>query len=139
MATAYDSDLREAQALGLEVLDDPSPVEVRRAIEKGAAGVIDARELDTSLAPALAALRAGLTVVPRRRSRQVVRPALTHRERQVLALVCEGRTNAEIGRSLFLAESTVKCHLSTAFSKLGVASRREAAALARELSLELAA
>jgi DNA-binding NarL/FixJ family response regulator len=137
MIRSESSDLAEATALGLTVLDDPSPVAVRRAIENGAAGVLAADDLDVTLGPALAALRAGLCVVPRARARQVVRPALTHRERQVLGLVCEGRTNAEIGRALFLAESTVKCHLSTAFAKLGVVSRREAAAVARELSLEL--
>jgi DNA-binding NarL/FixJ family response regulator len=91
--------------------------------------------LGTTLGPALAAVRAGLTVVPRDHARQVVRPALSHRERQVLALMSEGRTNGEIARALILAESTVKCHVSTAYSKLGVASRREAAALAAELGI----
>jgi DNA-binding NarL/FixJ family response regulator len=40
-----------------------------------------------------------------------------------------GMTNAEIAAKLFLAESTVKSHLSSAFAKLGVASRSEAAAV----------
>jgi hypothetical protein len=43
--------------------------------------------------------------------------------------VVEGCTNSEIGARLFLAESTVKSHLATAFSKLGVRSRRDAAAM----------
>ena len=43
--------------------------------------------------------------------------------------VAAGLTNSEIAESLFLSESTVKSHLSSAFAKLGVRSRREAAAL----------
>ena len=59
-------------------------------------------------------------------------PSLTPRERQVLGSVVTGRTNAQIADQLGLAESTVKSHLSSAFAKLGVASRAEAAALIRD-------
>ena len=127
--------LAEAERLGVVVLDNPRAVDVRRALEEGARGVVARGELATTLAPALAAVRAGLTVVPRGHARQVVPPALSHRERQVLSLMAEGRTNGEIARALILAESTVKCHVSTAYAKLGVVSRREASALATELGL----
>jgi DNA-binding NarL/FixJ family response regulator len=53
----------------------------------------------------------------------------SHRERQVLALLVRGLGNRQIASHLFLAESTVKSHLSSAFQKLGVRSRKEAAAL----------
>ena len=53
--------------------------------------------------------------------------ALTTREKETLALSSRGLTNAQIALKLFLAESTVKSHLSSAFSKLGVSSRYEAA------------
>ena len=44
-------------------------------------------------------------------------------------MVVAGMSNKAIAGELFLAESTVKCHLSSAFSKLGVRSRNEAADL----------
>ena len=56
-------------------------------------------------------------------------PALSHRERQALGLALAGLTNAQIARTVFIAESTVKSHLSSAFRRLGVHSRREAVAL----------
>jgi ATP/maltotriose-dependent transcriptional regulator MalT len=48
---------------------------------------------------------------------------LSSREREVYALLCEGLSNAEIGRRLFIAESTVKVHVHHVFDKLGVRSR----------------
>jgi DNA-binding NarL/FixJ family response regulator len=52
---------------------------------------------------------------------------LTDRERQVLELVVTGKTNREIGAALGISEKTVEKHLASVFSKLGVASRVEAA------------
>jgi DNA-binding NarL/FixJ family response regulator len=49
--------------------------------------------------------------------------ALTEREKQVVALLSEGLKNQEIARRLFISESTVRHHLSSIFSKLGVKSR----------------
>lgn len=54
------------------------------------------------------------------------RPHLSERETAVLRLVAEGCTNAEIGRRLFIGESTVKTHLLRAFAKLGVTDRTAA-------------
>ncbi|HEV8044021.1 MAG TPA: response regulator transcription factor [Rubrobacter sp.] len=56
---------------------------------------------------------------------------LSGRQRQILELVAEGFTNAEIAGHLYLVESTVKQHLSAAYKALGVRDRREAAALSR--------
>src|SRR3954447_4277092 len=64
----------------------------------------------------------------------VLTTALLHREKQVLALVAMGYTNGEVAAKLCLAESTVKTHLSSCFDKLGVRSRREAAALVADES-----
>jgi DNA-binding NarL/FixJ family response regulator len=57
------------------------------------------------------------------------RPVLSIREKQVVGLVAMGLMNIEIAERLFLAESTVKSHLSSAFAKLGVRSRHEAVEL----------
>lgn len=50
---------------------------------------------------------------------------LTPQELQIALLVSQGRTNADIGRAMFLSTRTVKFHLSRAYRKLGVASRTE--------------
>jgi DNA-binding CsgD family transcriptional regulator len=57
------------------------------------------------------------------------RVALSHREREVLRLAVTGRTNSEIASTLFLAESTVKSHLSSAYRKLGAGGRNDAASM----------
>ena len=58
---------------------------------------------------------------------------LTRREREVLALVAEGRTNRQIGEALFISAKTASVHMSNILAKLGVANRTEAAAVARDV------
>jgi DNA-binding NarL/FixJ family response regulator len=58
---------------------------------------------------------------------------LTQRELDVLRLVAEGKTNAEIGQSLFISVGTVKVHVERIIDKLGVSDRTQAAVRAIEL------
>jgi len=66
-------------------------------------------------------------VPPDEFSSPVPTPALTAREMQVLASLMLGKTNREIGRELFIAESTVKTYVTSIFLKFGVSTRVEAA------------
>jgi DNA-binding NarL/FixJ family response regulator len=115
--TTYETDrdiLRavEAGAAGY-LLKDVTPGELAGAVRAAARG-------ETVLAPSVAA-----RLVDRFRARPES-PRLSERETAVLRLVAEGCTNAEIGRRLFIGESTVKTHLLRAFGKLGVADRTAA-------------
>jgi DNA-binding NarL/FixJ family response regulator len=60
---------------------------------------------------------------------------LTPRERQVLALLAEGRTNKQIAEALTISSGTVRLHVSNILSKLGVSNRTEAARLALQHNL----
>ncbi|WP_228984875.1 response regulator transcription factor, partial [Streptomyces sp. DH12] len=61
-----------------------------------------------------------------------VLPGLTEREREILELIGEGLTNRQIGQRLYLAEKTVKNHISRLLAKLGVERRIQAAVIATE-------
>jgi DNA-binding NarL/FixJ family response regulator len=102
---------------------------LRRALSAGASGLVVDTEIDSALVAAVRAVAANQTCVPRALQIAVDKPTLSHREREVLKLAVSGRTNGEIAAALCLAESTVKSHLSAAFHRLGVRSRREAATL----------
>jgi DNA-binding NarL/FixJ family response regulator len=62
-------------------------------------------------------------------------PELTEREREILALLAQGHTNAEIAQRLVLSLKTVRNHLSNVFSKLQVADRAQAIIRAHEAGL----
>jgi DNA-binding NarL/FixJ family response regulator len=114
--TTYETDrdiLRaiEAGASGY-LLKDASPAELADAVRAAARG-------ETVLAPSVAS-----TLV--RQVRAPSPPVLSAREVEVLRLVARGRTNAEIGKELFISEATVKTHLLRAFNKLDVADRTAA-------------
>ena len=81
---------------------------------------------------ALALLRPHLAEMVARRRDPALASGLTERQVELLGLVAEGRTNAEIAQTLFLSPHTVRTHLSNIFERLGVTTR--AAAVARVFS-----
>ena len=111
------------------LLKDAAPAEVEaaiRAVHRGE-GLLDPAVTATVLA-------------------EVSRPAettdtdagfasLTRREREVLALLGRGMTNATIARELFVAEKTVKTHVSSILAKLRLSDRTQAALYAARLGL----
>jgi len=60
---------------------------------------------------------------------------LTEREREILALVAQGASNRQVAERLYLTEGTVKNHMSSILSKLGVRDRTQAVLKAKELGL----
>lgn len=121
IVTNYDTDADilnavEAGASGY-LLKDAPPSELIAAAHAAASGA-------SALSPAVAH-----RLVTRQNS---VGGSLSAREIEVLVLVAAGKSNREIGRTLFLSEATVKSHLSHIFTKLGVSSRTRAVAAARE-------
>lgn len=120
--------LREAQpeAPVVIVCNEVRPGELRGALAAGVNGIVLEEHLSATLGACIEAVRAGQVCVPRRHAPQIEPATLSAREKQILGLVVMGYMNSEIASQLFVAESTVKSHLSSAFSKLGVRSRNEA-------------
>src|SRR5215210_4867664 len=77
----------------------------------------------------------GFFSVPQPTALALAFPELTDREREVLDLIAQGLSNAEISRRLFLSPKTVRNHISNVFGKLRVADRAQAIVRAREAGL----
>jgi NarL family two-component system response regulator LiaR len=117
---------------------------VQEAFDAGAIGYLMKDISGDDLAAAIRRASAGKpTLAPKAAEvlmRQVASPGLqgqdlTPRERQVLRLLADGLTNAEIAERLVVSLSTVKGHVSSIISKLGASSRTEAATIAVRLRL----
>ena len=107
------------------------------ALRAGASGLLHTGLPSQELRQAVSLALRGETVLPRKllgtwlEEQRRTDPNLVLRPRQleILRLASEGLTNAQIARSLRLAESTVRQHLRAAYKELGVDNRREAVGL----------
>jgi two-component system, NarL family, response regulator LiaR len=112
---------------------------VQNALQAGAIGYLLKDVSANELVRAIRAAHAGHATLAPEATQALVQAAnqppppgqdLTERERVVLALMVEGLNNTQIAARLVVSPSTIKTHVSNILSKLGVASRSEAVALA---------
>ncbi len=105
--------------------------DIYRAMDSGAKSYLLKDTPEDELAMTIRAVHAGEgKLSPKLAERLALRqkrPELSQRETQVLHLLARGRSNKEIGSSLFITEDTVKAHLKTLFVKLDVQDRTDAA------------
>jgi DNA-binding NarL/FixJ family response regulator len=112
---------RGAKAYVLKEVDVVELVRIIRAVSRGESG------FDGRSAAMVRALVAG--------EHTKAEPVFTDREREVTRLLATGLTNREIGRQIFVSESTAKFHVRNVMRKLGVHSRAEVAYAAGERGL----
>jgi len=108
--------------------------DIYRAMQAGARGyLLKGMEL-AELTEAVRTVHAGKTRIPSRVAEKLAErmggATLTARELEVLQLIVAGKSNKEIGTTLFISEATVKTHVNSLLSKLGVEDRTQAATTA---------
>lgn len=116
----------------------PDEYLVQDALDAGAIGYLLKNASASELAGAIRAAHAGRSTLAPEVTEALVhssrpgeaRPDLTPREREVLALMAEGMSNAEMSEQLVISLSTIKFHVSSILSKLQVSGRAEAIAFA---------
>jgi DNA-binding NarL/FixJ family response regulator len=133
MLTTFDADeyVHESLRLGASgfLLKDASPDELASAIRVVHAG-------EALLSPSVTRqVIAQFARAPRKRKPDPRLKQLTEREREVLENIARGSSNSEIAAELFLAEQTVKTHVSRILGKLGLRDRAQAVVFAYESGL----
>jgi DNA-binding NarL/FixJ family response regulator len=131
----------EAKVVVLSAYDDAASI--ARCLDAGACGFISKRVDASELAECLHTALRGEPAFDRRSARTVIAslrspsdaPTLSAREIEILQLVANGRTTAEIGRQLHLSPFTVKTHIAKILNRLDVADRAAAVAVALRAEL----
>ena len=105
--------------------------DIYRALQAGAKGYLlkgmDAAELTEAIRAVYAGKSKIPAIVAEKLAGRMGGPALTGRELEVLKRIVAGRSNKEIGSDLHISEATVKTHINSILSKLGVSDRTQAA------------
>jgi len=113
--------------------------EIYRAIKAGAKGYLLKDSRRDELLECIRKVSQGETCIPPALTAKLAagmsNDSLTGRELEVLTLLARGKSNKEIGVSLYISETTVKSHLRSIFAKLNVLSRTEAIAAASRRGL----
>lgn len=104
--------------------------DIYRALQAGARGYLLKDMFGEELMDAVRTVHAGGTRIPaavaQRLAERMGGPNLTARESEVLELIVAGKSNKEIGSDLTISEATVKSHINSILSKLGVTDRTQA-------------
>ncbi|HEX4006271.1 MAG TPA: response regulator transcription factor [Acidobacteriaceae bacterium] len=113
--------------------------DIYRALQAGAKGYL-LKGMDLAeLSDAIRTVHAGRTRIPARVAEKLAErmsgATLTGREMEVLRLIVAGKSNKDIGAALFISEATVKTHVNSLLSKMGVEDRTQAATTALQRGL----
>lgn len=135
-ATEAVRQLAESPQMGKVVLftNIPRPAQVGAALENGASGVLSKARPAAALAEALEKIHQGERVVDDGGGQAPgawpgAARGLTARQAEVVSLLLQGLSNAEIAKALYVDVNTVKTHLRHAYKALGVRSRAQALAM----------
>jgi two-component system, NarL family, response regulator YdfI len=148
LQTIQESGLLGATRVAL-LTDEAAPVWVSQALRAGVRGVLRAEVSGQQLRAALDAIAHGLVVLypsevfTERKTEAtpdgfgIAMEPLTPREKEVLQMLGQGRSNKQIAGGLKISEHTVKFHVASVLGKLGVSTRTEAVSLAMRRGLIL--
>jgi DNA-binding NarL/FixJ family response regulator len=110
------------------ILKDADEEEMMRAIRAAGGG-------EAIFSPAIAARLMDYFAATRKEVPSEIFPELTEREREILTLIAQGKSNAAIAEQLMISLKTVRNHVSNIYNKLQVADRAQAAIRARDAGL----
>ena len=122
----------EAKVIILTTFDNEE--DLKQSLKAGAKGYLLKEAEKEEIADAIRTVAQGGNYLPAKLGGKLAtfafRAELTDRELEVLRLMCDGKSNKEIGAKLFITEGTVKTHVKSIFYKLDVISRSEAVSTA---------